>query len=42
MSDKFSGAVRLVDLNDFISPSQSCVVSVKGKIMLEDTNEVSN
>ena len=25
----FSGAVRLVDLNDFIAPSQACVVALK-------------
>ena len=27
---QFSGAVKIADLNDFIAPSQSCVVSLKG------------
>ncbi len=26
----FSGAVRIADLNDFIAPSQQCVVSLNG------------
>ncbi|XP_013601476.1 PREDICTED: protein NAR1 [Brassica oleracea var. oleracea] len=30
MSDKFSPTLRLGDLNDFIAPSQACVVSLKG------------
>ncbi|KAG6496782.1 protein NAR1-like [Zingiber officinale] len=29
MSEKFSPALRLVDLNDFIAPSQDCIVSLK-------------
>lgn len=29
MSEKFSAALRLTDLNDFISPSQDCIVSLK-------------
>ncbi|RWW47288.1 hypothetical protein BHE74_00046738, partial [Ensete ventricosum] len=29
MSDKFSPALRLADLNDFIAPSQDCIVSLK-------------
>ncbi|WOL16903.1 protein NAR1 isoform X2 [Canna indica] len=29
MSEKFSPALRLADLNDFIAPSQDCVVSLK-------------
>ena len=27
---QFSGAVKLADLNDFIAPSQACVVDVDG------------
>ncbi|OWM85637.1 protein NAR1 [Punica granatum] len=30
MSEKFSATLRIGDLNDFIAPSQSCIVSVKG------------
>ncbi|CAN0890831.1 Protein NAR1 [Linum grandiflorum] len=30
MSDKFSPTLRIGDLNDFIAPSQACVVSLKG------------
>ncbi|CAN1337050.1 Protein NAR1 [Linum perenne] len=30
MSDKFSSTLRIGDLNDFIAPSQDCVVSLKG------------
>eukprot|EP00850_Spirogloea_muscicola_P003801 SM000015S01301 [mRNA] locus=s15:1147765:1152150:+ [translate_table: standard] len=30
MADRFSGALRVADLNDFIAPSQACVVSLKG------------
>lgn len=30
MSEKFSPALRLGDLNDFIAPSQACVISLKG------------
>ncbi|KAG5414357.1 hypothetical protein IGI04_001924 [Brassica rapa subsp. trilocularis] len=30
MSDKFSPTLRLGDLNDFIAPSQACVISLKG------------
>ncbi|XP_038974855.1 protein NAR1 [Phoenix dactylifera] len=29
MSEKFSPALRLADLNDFIAPSQDCIVSLK-------------
>lgn len=29
MSEKFSAALRLTDLNDFIAPSQDCIVSLK-------------
>lgn len=29
MSEKFSAALRIGDLNDFIAPSQACVVSLK-------------
>lgn len=28
---QFSGAVKLADLNDFIAPSQACVVNINGK-----------
>jgi hypothetical protein len=31
MGEKWSGAVKLVDLNDFIAPSQACVVNLKGQ-----------
>ena len=27
---QFSGAVKLADLNDFIAPSQACIVNVNG------------
>ena len=27
---QFSGAVKLADLNDFIAPSQACVVNING------------
>lgn len=30
MAAKFSGAVKLGDLNDFIAPSQACVVKLNG------------
>ncbi|CAA7395501.1 unnamed protein product [Spirodela intermedia] len=30
MSEKFSPALRLADLNDFIAPSQGCIVSLQG------------
>jgi hypothetical protein len=30
MSEKFSAALRIGDLNDFIAPSQACIVSLKG------------
>ncbi|XP_028773601.1 protein NAR1-like isoform X2 [Neltuma alba] len=30
MSQKFSPALRIGDLNDFIAPSQACIVSLKG------------
>lgn len=30
MSEKFSPALRIADLNDFIAPSQACIVSLKG------------
>lgn len=30
MSDKFSATLRIGDLNDFIAPSQGCIVSLKG------------
>ncbi|KAK6932846.1 Iron hydrogenase, small subunit [Dillenia turbinata] len=30
MSEKFSPALRIGDLNDYIAPSQACVVSLKG------------
>lgn len=29
MSEKFSPTLRLGDLNDFIAPSQACVISLK-------------
>lgn len=30
MSEKFSATLRIGDLNDFISPSQGCIVNLKG------------
>ncbi|XP_019439994.1 PREDICTED: protein NAR1 [Lupinus angustifolius] len=30
MSEKFSAALRIGDLNDYIAPSQACIVSLKG------------
>lgn len=30
MSEKFSATLRIGDLNDFIAPSQACIVSLKG------------
>lgn len=30
MSEKFSASLRIADLNDFIAPSQGCIVSLKG------------
>lgn len=29
MSEKFSATLRIGDLNDYIAPSQGCVVSLK-------------
>ncbi|RDX65133.1 Protein NAR1 [Mucuna pruriens] len=40
MSDKFSAALRIGDLNDFIAPSQACIVSLKG-FKKNDKPEVS-
>jgi len=37
----FSGAIRIGDLNDFIAPSQACVVSLNGnKLETKDEQEV--
>ncbi|KAJ0791633.1 hypothetical protein HanOQP8_Chr01g0007951 [Helianthus annuus] len=37
MSEKFSATLRIGDLNDFIAPSQGCVVSMKsGSARLAD------
>eukprot|EP00898_Chlorokybus_atmophyticus_P003461 jgi/Chlat1/4115/Chrsp26S04125 len=40
MAERFSSAVRVADLNDFIAPSQACVVSLggnkKAKLQSED------
>lgn len=30
MSEKFSPALRLADLNDFIAPSQACIIPFRG------------
>jgi hypothetical protein len=39
----FSGAVRIGDLNDFIAPSQACVVSLNGnKLETKDEQEVGS
>ncbi|GMH05383.1 hypothetical protein Nepgr_007223 [Nepenthes gracilis] len=35
MSEKFSPTLRIGDLNDFIAPSQACIVSLKETVMLE-------
>ncbi|RWW10627.1 hypothetical protein GW17_00025823 [Ensete ventricosum] len=40
MSEKFSPALRLADLNDFIAPSQDCVVSLKAIKSKHDKAEV--
>jgi hypothetical protein len=38
----FSGAIQISDLNDFIAPSQACVVSLNGnKLETKDEQEVS-
>lgn len=38
----FSGAIRIGDLNDFIAPSQACVVFLNGnKLEAKDEHEVS-
>jgi hypothetical protein len=38
---QFSGAVKIADLNDFIAPSQSCVVSLKGnKVQIGNDEQV--
>jgi hypothetical protein len=34
---QFSGTVKIGDLNDFIAPSQSCVVSVQGGAALPNS-----
>jgi hypothetical protein len=37
----FSGAVKIGDLNDFIAPSQACVVNLEGgKLATADDAEV--
>jgi hypothetical protein len=42
---QFSGAVKLADLNDFIAPSQACVVKLDGNkdgaITLDSKPEVT-
>lgn len=38
---QFSGAVRIGDLNDFIAPSQACVVSLQGK-RLDINSDIEN
>jgi hypothetical protein len=30
MAERFSGVVKLGDLNDFIAPSQACIVNLNG------------
>ncbi|KAL9277934.1 hypothetical protein ACSQ67_024843 [Phaseolus vulgaris] len=40
MSEKFSAGLRIGDLNDFIAPSQACIVSLKG-LKKNDKPEVS-
>ncbi|KHN42277.1 Cytosolic Fe-S cluster assembly factor NARFL [Glycine soja] len=40
MSEKFSAALRIGDLNDYIAPSQACIVSLKG-LKKNDKPEVS-
>lgn len=41
MSEKFSAGLRIGDLNDFIAPSQACIVSLKGLKKNNDKPEVS-
>lgn len=38
MSEKFSPALRIGDLNDYIAPSQACIISLKG-IKLKSTRQ---
>lgn len=35
---QFSGAVKIGDLNDFIAPSQACVVSLQGSKQPNSSN----
>ncbi|CAK9182260.1 unnamed protein product [Ilex paraguariensis] len=39
MSEKFSATLRLGDLNDYISPSQGCVVSLKASSTRQDKSQ---
>ncbi|GAQ90605.1 ferredoxin hydrogenase [Klebsormidium nitens] len=39
MAEKWSGAVRVADLNDFIAPSQACVVNLKGQKQSEEEQQ---
>lgn len=41
MSEKFSPTLRIGDLNDFIAPSQACVVSLKSSAKKPDKPQVS-
>ncbi|XP_052201344.1 protein NAR1 [Diospyros lotus] len=41
MSEKFSATLRIGDLNDYIAPSQGCVVSLKG-LKPPPSNKVTN
>ncbi|KAJ3673267.1 hypothetical protein LUZ60_006641 [Juncus effusus] len=40
MSERFSPALRLADLNDFIAPSQNCVVSLNSSSRLKPEKKV--
>lgn len=41
MSEKFSATLRIGDLNDYIAPSEGCVVSLKSGSARLDKPEVT-
>lgn len=42
MSEKFSATLRIGDLNDYIAPSQGCVVSLKANSNRLEKSEVTS
>ena len=38
MDSAFSSAIRIADFNDYIAPSQDCVVSLNGKIKKDEAS----